>query len=1302
METKRICPSCQKTLTPNVPLGLCPECLIKSGFNTGTEPGNPGKESGFVPPPVEELRKLFPQLEIIELIGKGGMGAVYKARQLALDRLVALKILPPGAADDAGFAERFNREARALARLNHPHIVAVHDFGQAGGQPYLVMEFVDGPNLRQVEQAGRLMPEQALEIVPQICEALQFAHNEGVVHRDIKPENILLDKKGRVKITDFGIAKIVGVPAGKSALTGAKDVLGTPHYMAPEQVEKPQTVDHRADIYSLGVVFYELLTGELPLGKFQPPSKKVRVDVRLDEVVLHTLEKEPERRYQHVCEVKTDVETIAATLPSGGSRREEAQTGKAGVSGQKAEEHQSLLTSAATGLKPRFSSTALFGATLGIAFVLSGVPFVFKLVNGPAFPGVFMMLLGACSMTLCGWVAISQIRHSPSRHYGLGLAMFDGLLFPLLALNGLLVWFWNYVGDELAGACISILGRGLYTVLMVGLITASCGIASWLITRAAWRAANKPLDNGRLASAHTAAPPPAPHTTGAWKVAAVIVAGVMIMLAIPIGAILLWVTASHSARQRVPVTAYDPSQVAAVEQKLTRAVEDRLRAADYRFDSVFVNVVSAKYDQTECLIEGLQRGVKANLFEAVTGKLEVQHIGDGLWSFVGTGGLSQVKFHADASAEMGPPRAQASDTTFRYVEPEEADSNAPTAVKLVSGFGPVIERTIPIPRRNEACVLDLESGELLTPPDNVVEKLAKNRDAITGAEQSWMSANSADVFVKPDWSKCSLMTLECATAYLDEAGKPLIWDETTSAKLTAALAPLQSRSGHGFFYSDLGATTNTGKVFGFFTREGGTGLLEITGFTDNPRGVKLRYKLVEANLPQLDAESVVPGEFRVATDGSGTYSTIQAAINAASDGAVIHIAPGRYAESLVVRKSVSLAGAGWDKTVIGPTQPWTGPSPEALLELERKMNEAKTDADRTRHREEAKEQFFKPVLRLQGAKGVRLAGIKFTLPGVAPEGRLLDITVVEARNTEATITDCAVVGSPGNGIVIADGAAVTMSNSLVAAAWNTGLRVERGTNGHVVVTDSDIRNCHYAGIVIGRGQSEVRVESCRISGAAWHGIRYDDASPTIADSLIFGNARSGIYASGKTAAHVRGNAFWKNEMNGMSCWFENQDRIENNTFAANLREGLSILGASKPAVSRNIFWQNLTGIQQSNISGKSATAQVSGKMQLRENAFWTNRINLASSVGQSPGDTNAPATLTLTDFAGNLETDPGFGNPGPGYFLVSSASSLAKAGIGASNPPSAASPWALQPEEMAIIPDADTRDSRQWKRPDGR
>jgi tetratricopeptide (TPR) repeat protein/predicted Ser/Thr protein kinase len=318
--------------------GNLPECLIKAGFGTasGTEGGG---NAGFVPPPVEAMAKLFPQLEVLELIGRGGMGAVYKARQPGLDRLVALKILPPRTGSDPGFAERFTREARALAKLNHPNIVGVYDFGQvssasvspapsAGAAPpstlnpqpsttlhYFLMEYVDGPNLRQLERAGKLSPREAMQIIPQICEALQYAHDEGIVHRDIKPENVLLDKKGRVKIADFGLAKILGREPQDFRLTGAGQVMGTPNYMAPEQIEHPQAVDHRADIYSLGVVFYEMLTGELPLRKFAPPASRtqgMQIDVRLDEVVLHALEKEPERRYQHASQVKSDVETITA------------------------------------------------------------------------------------------------------------------------------------------------------------------------------------------------------------------------------------------------------------------------------------------------------------------------------------------------------------------------------------------------------------------------------------------------------------------------------------------------------------------------------------------------------------------------------------------------------------------------------------------------------------------------------------------------------------------------------------------------------------------------------------------------------------------------------------------------------------------------------------------------------------------------------------------------------------------------------------------------------------------------------
>src|SRR6185369_17120030 len=237
------CSECGAPLTPGAAQGLCARCLL-AGAAAPTE--HPATRSA--PPTLEQVAAAFPQLEVLELIGHGGMGAVFKVRQPKLDRCAALKLLPQSLAADPAFASRFEREARLLARLNHANIVAVYDHGQAGEFFYLLMEYVDGVNLRHAMRASRFTPAQALGIVPKICEALQYAHEEGVLHRDIKPENILLDAKGRVKLADFGIAKLIDDRTHETHephsfhephLTQAGAALGTPQYMAPEQRETP-------------------------------------------------------------------------------------------------------------------------------------------------------------------------------------------------------------------------------------------------------------------------------------------------------------------------------------------------------------------------------------------------------------------------------------------------------------------------------------------------------------------------------------------------------------------------------------------------------------------------------------------------------------------------------------------------------------------------------------------------------------------------------------------------------------------------------------------------------------------------------------------------------------------------------------------------------------------------------------------------------------------------------------------------------------------------------------------------------
>jgi serine/threonine protein kinase len=273
----------------------------------------------LVPPALEELNSLIPGYEFLELVDRGGMGVVYKARQKSLNRIVAVKTLPPASQNRRTFAERFKRESHALASLNHPNIVAVYDSGETStGLLYYVMEFVPGSNLRDMIKSRGLGTRQMLAIVMQVCGAMQYAHDHGVVHRDIKPANILMDKNGNVKVADFGLAKVLGMQHSVGELTSVCDTVGTPDYIAPEALVPDTEVDHRADIFSLGVMLYEMFTGRIPKGVWEPPSRS-GVDARLDEVVSRALQVNPESRYQNVSDLTQGLRAMFESGPPSGS-----------------------------------------------------------------------------------------------------------------------------------------------------------------------------------------------------------------------------------------------------------------------------------------------------------------------------------------------------------------------------------------------------------------------------------------------------------------------------------------------------------------------------------------------------------------------------------------------------------------------------------------------------------------------------------------------------------------------------------------------------------------------------------------------------------------------------------------------------------------------------------------------------------------------------------------------------------------------------------------------------------------------
>lgn len=269
------------------------------------------------PPEVDALQRVLTQYESIEFLARGGMGAVYQGIQKSLNRKVAIKVLPKELGEaDSLFLERFKREARVMAQLSHPNIVAVYDTGETeDGLLYFVMEYIEGTDVaRMIAAQGRLAPAQALKIVHDVCEALAFAHEEGIIHRDIKPSNVMLDKKGRVKVADFGLARTLDLQG--TLLTGSDWALGTADYIAPEVFVPGTKVDQRSDLYAVGVMLYQMLTGHVPRGRFQHPSKLVsQIDERLDAVVDRALQTDREHRYATATDFRKDITKLRQSSP---------------------------------------------------------------------------------------------------------------------------------------------------------------------------------------------------------------------------------------------------------------------------------------------------------------------------------------------------------------------------------------------------------------------------------------------------------------------------------------------------------------------------------------------------------------------------------------------------------------------------------------------------------------------------------------------------------------------------------------------------------------------------------------------------------------------------------------------------------------------------------------------------------------------------------------------------------------------------------------------------------------------------